>query len=356
MLKDIKIIDFTSLLPGPFSTMLLADLGADVLHIVRPNSVVAWGTNEYLLRSKKVIEVDLKDSTVIEQLYELIKGADVVIEQFRPGVMARLQLGYEQLKKYNEHIIYCSITGYGQNGPYRDRAGHDINYVSLAGLASQSGSVMEGPLNNGTQIADIGGGSMYSAVAILAAYIHRQKTGEGQYIDVSMTDTSLTYNALTIQNYLMKAQIPQREEELLNGGTFYGFYQTKDRRYFSVGSLEPAFRQSLCEALGMSSAIPLSMSMKKEDIYSFKKLLQAAFSAHNYAELLTIFSRYDACVEPVLSLDEVFKHPQIIARNMIVDVKDTIGNQSKQLRQPIVFSNYTTVYSQMVRLNSLTDY
>lgn len=356
MLSGIKVVDFTALLPGPFSTMLLADLGAEIIHIVKPNSDVDWGTNDYLLRSKKVIEVDLKEEKALGKIYSLIADADVVIEQFRPGVMDRLKLGYENVKLVNESIIYCSISGYGQTGPYVDRAGHDINYISIAGLSDQNGKIDSGPQNNGTQLADIGGGSMYSAVAILAAYIHRMNTGIGQYIDVSMTDTVLTYNAMTVQDYLTKNHIPQREKELLNGGSFYGFYETKDGRYFSVGSLEPAFRLSLCEALGLQSAIPLSMSTAKEDVLSFKKLLKTVFSAHTYIELVEIFKTFDACVEPVLSMDEVFEHPQIKSRKMIVNVTDEVGNSTRQLRHPVVFSEYEPVYHQMIKLNSLDDY
>jgi alpha-methylacyl-CoA racemase len=242
LLGNLKVLDFSTLLPGPYATLLLADLGAEVLHVRRPNNQEASIIENYLNRSKQSISLDLKKEESIKTIKELVKSYDIVLEQFRPGVMDRLGLGYEELKKMNPQIIYCSLTGFGQTGPYKARAGHDINYISIAGLSSYSGTKQGGPANNSTQIADIAGGSLHSVIAILSAVIYRDRTGEGQYIDISMSDCSFAMNALFAPQYLVQGQNLQPEELLLNGGTFYGYCQTKDARYFSVGSLEPQFR------------------------------------------------------------------------------------------------------------------
>lgn len=352
MLNGMKIIDFTSLLPGPFATMMLADLGADVLHIVRPGTE---SMSEYLVRSKKMIELDLKEEEKKAQLKEILQGVDVVIEQFRPGVMERLGFGYEDVKRINPSIIYCSISGYGQNGPFKERAGHDINYLSLAGLSSQSGTEEDGPANMSTQLADIGGGSMHAVVSILAAYIHRQSTGEGQRIDISMTDTTLSYNALVLPDFLNEGKVPSHETEVLNGATMYGFYRTMDGRYFSVGSLEPNFRIALCEALELEAYISLSMSEDPLDQNTFKELVREAFASRTYEDLLAIFKEVDACVEPVLSLAEVFEHPQIKARNLVTNIVYEDGKVEKQLKHPIVFSNYEPRYRAVQKLNALDE-
>lgn len=344
LLSDLKILDFSTLLPGPFATMLLGDLGADVLHIKKPSRQKSLSVESYLNRSKKIMELDLKDPAAIQTIHELVKDYDIILEQFRPGVMNRLGLGYEQLKKINPRIIYCSLTGFGQTGPYRNRPGHDINYVSLAGLASYSGSEEEGPANVGTQIADIAGGSMHTAVGILAAYIYRQKTGEGQALDISMTDCTLPMNALAIAPFLVDGEKAEPEKMLLNGGTFYGYYKTKDGRYFSVGSLEPKFRELLCEGIGKPELVSLSMSQRPEDVALFKKTLQDTFATRTFDEWTVTFSELEACAEPVLTLEEVVNHPQMKAREMFVDVGDAMNQVQKQVACPIKSSVFTPEY------------
>lgn len=344
LLKGLKVLDFSALLPGPFATLMLADLGAEVVHVQRPTESEVWIVDDYLNRSKKSLTVDLKESESIEQMKELVKEYDIVLEQFRPGVMDRLGLGYEDLKKVNPSIIYCSLTGYGQTGPYRDRPGHDINYISMAGLAGYSGTKTEGPAQNSIQIADIAGGSLHSVIGILSAVIYRQRTGEGQYLDISMTDCALTLNALTAPSYLVNGENPKPEETMLNGGTFYGFYETKDGKHFSVGSLEPQFRKLLCEAIGREDLYPLSLSQKPNDVVQFKEILKEAFSSKTFAEWNDIFTEVEACVEPVLSMEETFKHPNTINREMIVDVPTLDGGTQRQIANPIKSSVFTPEY------------
>lgn len=260
-LKGLKILDFSTLLPGPFATLYLADMGAEVVHIespARPDLVrlmppFAHGqatTHNYLNRNKHSVALDLKNPEHIKQIKSRIADYDIVVEQFRPGVMQRLGLDYPTLSALNPRLIYCSITGYGQTGPYIDRAGHDINYLALSGIAGHSGR-RSGPPAMGIQIADVAGGSMHALVAILAAVIERQSSGQGQYIDISMTDCAATLNNMAASASLAGNQHQQIESGYLNGGTFYDYYQTQDDRYLSIGSLEPQFMQGLAQLLDL---------------------------------------------------------------------------------------------------------
>lgn len=344
LLSNLKILDFSTLLPGPFATLMLADLGAEVLHVQRPTEEKATPIENYLNRSKESITLNLKDEKSVQKIKALVKEYDIVLEQFRPGVMDRLGLGYEQLKEVNPKIIYCSLTGFGQTGPYRDRPGHDINYVSLAGLASYSGTELGGPANVGTQIADIAGGSLHSVIAILSAFIYRERTGQGQSLDISMTDCSMALNALAAPEYLMNNEKPEPEKMLLNGGTFYGYFETKDGRYFSVGSLEPKFRSLLCEGIDRLDLIDLAMSQDSQDALQFKKSVKEAFLSKTFNEWKEVFDEVEACVEPVLTLEEVINHPHTIEREMFVDVPDLKNGTQKQLACPIKSSIFTPEY------------
>lgn len=343
MLNNLKILDFTTLLPGPFGTLLLADLGADIVHIARPNKEPIL-LDSYLQRNKKSIVANLKDAGTVEKIKSLVKEYDIIIEQFRPGVMERLGLGYEALKEINPSIIYCSITGYGQTGPYRNRAGHDINYVALSSIPSHSGNKNSGPPNLGVQIADIAGGSLHAAVAILAAVNNRHVTGEGQHIDISMTDCAFTLNAVAATTYFEDGTVPKPESSALNGGSFYGYYETADGRFLSIGSLESAFRKALCEAIGKPELLPLSFSNKQADIMQFKEILAETILLKTLDEWMQIFEQVDACVEPVLTFDEVEKHPHFVERGLIVEVENENGELQKQIACPIKSNNFTPQY------------
>jgi crotonobetainyl-CoA:carnitine CoA-transferase CaiB-like acyl-CoA transferase len=344
LLSNLKILDFSTLLPGPFATLLLTDLGAEVLHVKKPESREAWFDDRYLNRSKKSITLDLKQDESKDLVKQLVKEYDIVLEQFRPGVMERLGLGYDDLKKLNPRLIYCSLTGFGQTGPYKDRPGHDINYLSIAGLSSYSGTQLGGPPNQGTQIADIAGGSLHSVIAILSAVIYRERTGEGQFIDISMTDCSFALNALFAPTYLVGEENLEPEKLMLNGGTFYGYYQTKDGRYFSVGSLEPQFRKALCEAIGRVDLIETSLSNNPEHIASFKETVKQEFLLKTFEEWQEIFADFEACAEPVLTFAEACEHPQLIARGIVVEVPKVDGGTQKQIACPIKTSVFTPNY------------
>ena len=242
--------------------MLLADLGADVLRVEAPQrpdlvrnmppfdgDTSAW--HGVLNRNKRSLALDLKRPGVVEVVKRLVGagGYDIVIEQFRPGVMARLGLDDVALRAVNPALIYCSITGYGQTGPLRHRAGHDINYVALSGVMSHSGRRAAGPAPLGVQLADVGGGALGALVGLLVAVIQRQATGVGQRVDVSMFDMLLAWQAHVAAEYLVGGQVPQPEGMALNGGGFYDVYATADGRFLSIGSLEPKFWQGFCAAI-----------------------------------------------------------------------------------------------------------
>ena len=349
-LASLKVLDFSTLLPGPFASLLLADMGAEVLRIesptrmdllrvLPPHDQGVSASHAYLNRNKRSLALDLKQPEALEVIKQLLQDYDIVLEQFRPGVMERLGLGYEALKAINPKLIYVSITGYGQTGPYKDRAGHDINYLALAGLASYTGHADSGPLPLGMQVADIAGGSLHGVIGLLAAVIARQQTGQGQHLDVSMTDCVFSLNAMAGAGYLACGEEPGREAQMLNGGSFYDYYRSRDGRWFSVGSLEPAFMKQLCAALGLEELETLGLSPEPALQKALKNALRIEFETHDFAELCALFATLDACVEPVLSLSEAVRHPQLKARALVTEVPRGDGTTQAQMACPLKFSD-----------------
>lgn len=353
-LAGLKILDFSTLLPGPFATLALADLGADVIRIESPTRAdpvrhlapQRHGTSAahaYLNRNKRSLALDLKQPAGVEIVQRLVRTHDIVVEQFRPGVMARLGLGYAALRDLNPALIYCSITGYGQDGPYRDRAGHDINYLSIAGASSYSGRGEPAPL--GVQVADLAGGSLHAAVAILAALAHRHRSGAGQHLDVSMTDAAFSLNALGGAAMLAGADAPRYGSERLNGGSHYDYYATADGRHFSVGSLEPQFLHAFCDAMGRPEWVGLAQAGTPSAMATLKAAIADAFRAQPFAHWCAVFANVDCCVEPVLTLDEAARHPHFAARGMIVDVPDAAGGtHARQIAHPVRYSATPPAY------------
>jgi crotonobetainyl-CoA:carnitine CoA-transferase CaiB-like acyl-CoA transferase len=344
-LSSLKVLDFSTLLPGPFASMVLADLGADIVRVesptrgdpvqfLPPQAGKVSAAHTTINRSKRSIAVDLKKEKGKDVIKELVKDFDIVIEQFRPGVMNRLGVGYEDLKKINPSLIYCSITGYGQTGPYKDRAGHDINYLAIAGAASYTGRKSQGPTPFSLQVADIAGGSFHSVMGVLAAVIHRQQTGEGQHIDISMTDAAFSMHALTAPGFLAEGTAfePDYETTILNGGHYYDYYPTKDGRYISVGSLEPQFFSQFIAAAKLGDIIG------NGDMNEQKTKIREVFASKTFDEWNEIFIKLDACVEPVLKLSEACEHPHMKARNMLTEVPDNNGGTFTQIASAFKFS------------------
>ena len=328
-LDDLKILDFSTLLPGPYATLMLADMGAEVLKISsasRPDIVLDYppfigntgvsASQAWLGRNKKTMFLNLKTG----EGKAVVKEYDIVLEQFRPGVMEKLGLGYEDLKAVNPKLIYCSLTGYGQTGPLRDAAGHDINYMSRSGIISQAGRRESGPSLMNFQIADIAVGSMNSVIGILAAVNYRKNTGKGQYIDVAMMDGCVPFNSLDGTGFLVSGKEPKREGERLNGGCIYDFYETKDGEYLSVGSLEPQFWSRFCTAIGREDLI--EGTVYPPNIDEVKAEIRGILKTKTRDEWVEVFSHYDACVQPVLNLKEaLLEDEQVKEREMVVDVK-----------------------------------
>ena len=354
-LSNLKILDFSTLVPGPFATMMLADLGANVLRVespTRPDMIRAMGpfsdgtstAHAVLNRSKRSIGLDLKNPAAVDMVKKLVANYDIIVEQFRPGVMDRLGVGFETLREINPKLIYCSITGYGQTGPNRDRAGHDNNYLSLSGLNGYSGRDGNRTPIMGMPLADLAGGSLHSIVGILAAVNQRTQTGLGQHVDISMTDAIFGMSSMFGSHFLAGNQEPKPGTTTLNGGIFYDYYLTADGRNLSIGSLEPQFFNQLCVTLGLESFADLGSKPDAESQQKFKQLLEATIVTKSLAEWVDIFKDKDACVEPVLTLAEACESEQIKQRDLIVTVDTYDGAVQNQIGTAIKLSDSPSKY------------
>lgn len=354
-LEGLKVLDFSTLLPGPYATMCLADMGADVLRIVsgsRPDLVDFFppmvpgrklsAAATFLGRNKRLMALNLKDPRAIQIVHQLLADYDVVVEQFRPGVMAKLQLDYDSLKAVNPAVIYCSITGYGQKGPMWDRAGHDINYIARSGLASYSGKKESGPSLVGMQIADVASGSYNAVIGILAAVVYRNATGKGQHIDISMTDGMYAFNAMFGAGFLVDGKDPGFEDIILNGGSLYDYYRTKDGRFITFGGLEPQFFTNFFNAINRPDLIPGGVLPK--NLAQVKQEIREIMMTKTRDEWVTIFNKTDACVEPVMTLSEAFSDPLAKEREVVVELPLPGGGKVRQLASPIKFSETKPVY------------
>jgi len=351
-LSGLKILDFSGHFPAPFATLYMADLGADILKITsitRPDPLSLLppfvpGTqtssiHSYLGRNKRSMALNLKDSRAQEIVQKLIGEYDIVIEQFRPGVMAKFGLDYESLKKFNPALIYCSVTGYGQTGPISSKGSHYLNYVALSGMLSYSGKKSSGPSSCGVFIGGLAGGTVNVIIGVLAAVIGRSKTGEGQYIDISITDGSVVaLNSIHTAEYLACGSLPDYENNLFNGGSLYDVYQTKDGRYMSYCALESHFFSAFCQAVGR----PDLESERNPD--EAKKIIAAVFKTKTMKEWSEIFRSVDACVEPVYNIDEALESEQSAERGLVVEVDLPEGGRVKQPALPIIFSTYRPQY------------
>lgn len=366
-LSSLKILDFSTLLPGPFASMLLADLGAEVLRIestnrpdlvrmLRSKAKGGSATHATLNRSKHSLALNLKHPDAVKIVQQLVGKYDIVLEQFRPGVMKRLGLDYEELRRHNPALIFCSLTGYGQTGPYRNRAGHDLNYLALSGVSNYSRRKNESPVPLGIQVADVAGGSYHVVMGILAAVVHRRQTGEGQAIDISMSDAMFSMNVFEGANWLAGAPEAQPESTWLNGGTFYDYYQTKDGRWISVSSLEPQFFTALLSAMELPETLLQTSLDDPEAQKGLKNILRKRFLERSWTEWETAFADTDTCVELVLEFTEAMEHQQFKAREMIADVPASDGSSQKQIASPFKFSVCKAEYRHVgVELGEQTD-
>jgi alpha-methylacyl-CoA racemase len=346
-LTGIRVLDLSRLLPGPFLTMVLADMGADVVKVEDPKlgdylrafPPAKGGMSGRFLavnRGKRSIALDLKDVAAKATFLAMVEKADVVVESFRPGVMAKLGLGYDELAARNPKIILCSISGFGQTGPYVDRAGHDLGYIALAGVLAMGGGIAGGaPAMPGVQIADLAGGALWGATAILGALVGRHRTGKGAHLDISMTEGALVLLAAELGNQDCGAT-PTRGTETLNGGVAgYGIYATKDERYLAVGALEPKFWIALNTAIGRPPNVAEIVG-KPHDQAKTRAELAAIFATKTAAEWNEILSKHDCCVEVVVETGELAAHPLHVAREVFfsIDGGPNVG-PVQQVRTPL---------------------
>jgi len=320
-LSGIRILDLTRLLPGPMATLHLADMGAEVIKIEDTEAGDYARAMPFLFRlvnrNKRAIRLDLKLPQGREVFLRLAKVADVLVEGFRPGVMAKLGLGYDAVTAINPRIVYCSITGYGQDGPYADRAGHDINYLGYAGVGDQIGT-REAPVVPNFQIADLLGGALTPAMGILAALIDARSCGRGRHVDVAMTDAVLAHAVLPLLGFLERGKAPGRGTSMLDGGLpCYNVYRTRDGRYMAVGALERKFWETLCDILGCAE-LKEKHIVYDEEARPVKERLAAIFAVRTQREWSELFARADCCVSPILRMDETLANEQVWARGMVV--------------------------------------
>ncbi|MDR0514836.1 MAG: CoA transferase [Coriobacteriaceae bacterium] len=349
LLEGVKILDLSRLAPGPYCTMTLGDMGADVLKVedpgvgdyLRVSGLPAQKGSESLLkntasflmfnRNKRSITLNLKTEEGKEVLKALVKEYDVVVEQFRPGVMAKMGLGYEDLKAINPQVIYCSITGYGQTGPYAQAAGHDINYLALSGVLDANCKPGESPTVPNVYLGDLVGGGLWATIGILGALYHRQQTGKGQYLDVSMCDGLVSaLNLYTTMYFTMGRLVPPVWRAC------YNVYETKDGRFITVAASEGKFWKHLCEVLGKPEFIPRAM----EPVEGQREMYAA------FAEIFKGKTRdeWDAIMDeettyaPVLNLEEVFASENCKARDMYWELDHPEG-PVKTIATPVKFND-----------------
>jgi alpha-methylacyl-CoA racemase len=330
-LQGVRVLDLSRLLPGGFCSLLLADFGADVIKVedTGMGDYVRWAAPFHegvedssrsalflaLNRNKRSIRIDLKRDEGRDVLLELAREADVVLESFRPGVMDRLGVGYEALRAVNPGIVYCAITGYGQDGPNRDRSGHDMNYLGLVGLLGLTGDAGGPPVQAAGQIADLGGGALMAAFGILAALRERQHSGEGQMVDVSMADGALSWLAMVAARYLADGVVPRRGDLELAGALLcYRPYACADG-WVTLGALEPKFWQAWCRGVGREDLVGHQFDRPSSAAHAE---VEAIFAQRTRAQWRDFATEHDCCLEPVLELDEALDSELVRAREMVV--------------------------------------
>jgi alpha-methylacyl-CoA racemase len=330
-LSRFRLLDLSRQLPGPFCSMLLADLGMDVLTVCAPNDPLGLGI-PLLARNKRSLTLNLKTPEGRALFHRLAREADVVLEGARPGAAARLGVDYPTLRALNPRLVYCSISGYGQDGPYRDRVGHDVNYLGFAGVIGLTGAAGGPPVIPGVQIADIGGGTLMAALGILAALWAREETGTGQLVDIAMMDGAVAWQVVNLLRQLVEGQEQHRGDTLLTGHhPCYAIYETKDGRHVTVGALEPHFWRTLCERLVMPELVPQQFAEGAEREQMFARL-RAKFRERTMAEWVTDLADLDICFGPVATIAEMMDDPQVRHRGMVVEGPDgrrALGNPIK---------------------------
>lgn len=351
-LAGIRVLDLTRLLPGPVCTLHLADLGADVIKIEDT------GAGDYartlgappgqeapvflaINRNKRGLRLDLKQADGVAVFLDLARTAQVVVESFRPGVVDRLGVSYDAVRRVNPAIVYCSISGYGQTGPYRELAGHDLNYNSYAGFTDQTGPADGDPVIPNLQVADILGGAVVPAMGILAALIDAQRSGEGRYIDAAMTEGVLVHNLQALSAVVAEGKSRPRGRDLLSGReACYNVYRTSDGRHMAVGALETKFWNDVCDVLERPDLKSCHWAAGGDPAPAVAAL-RDIFASRTQAHWVAAFEGHDCCVTPVIRLDEAIEDPQHQAREMFVHARHPTGGDVLQFAPPFKLSRFT---------------
>lgn len=353
-LLGLRILDLTRLLPGPLGTMLMADMGAEVIKIEDPNApdyvrsfppYVNGESANYVAynRSKRSVLLDYLSPDGRGRFMDLVKTADVVVEQFRPGHLDRLGIGYAAARAVNPRIIYVSVTGFGQTGPYAHLAGHDLNYIALAGVLGLTGdSTDDGPAPPtipGVQLADIAGGSYGCVMATLAALYARERTGEGQHVDVSMTDAVMPLLSVAYAGYAGTGTAPERGGMPLSGGLpNYGVYRCHDGGYVALGTLEPKFWQKFCVLIDKPDWLGFLLPADSAQLANIKTQIQVVFGEKSRDEWTQFGLAHDILITPVNTLDDLETDPHLMARQMIVRQEHPVAGSFRSIGVPLKFS------------------
>ncbi|MDY0068104.1 MAG: CaiB/BaiF CoA-transferase family protein [Steroidobacteraceae bacterium] len=345
----LKVLDLTRLLPGAFCTQLLADYGADVLKIEQPGAgdynrqfapLAKKESGSFLLlnRNKRSLTLNLKAPQGRAIFRKLAREADVVVEGFRPGVMDRLELGYDVLKADNPRLVYCAISGFGQDGPYANKTGHDLNYLGYAGALPLFGTPQTGPIVPGLSIADVGGGSLMAAFGILAALNAREKTGAGQFVDVSMTDGLVAWLCYHAADYLFGGVEPRGGvQHFIGGAPCYNVYRCSDDRHIALGIIEEHFWSNFCDLIDRADYKSQQWPVGEAAERQFAHLRQVFAGAPSTYWVETLAAR-DIPVSPVNTMEEAFKDPQLAHREMLQHIEHPVEGRIPQLGFPIKFS------------------
>jgi crotonobetainyl-CoA:carnitine CoA-transferase CaiB-like acyl-CoA transferase len=351
-LDGLRVLDLTRLLPGGYCSLLMADFGAEVIKVEDTGlgDYVRWSPPFYegaqdsaksalflaLNRGKRSIRIDLKTEQGKEVLLRLARDADVLLESFRPGVLDRLGVGWDRLASQNERLIYCAITGYGQDGPNRDRSGHDMNYLGVNGLLGLTGEPDGPPVQAAGQIADLGGGALMALVGVLVALQERERSGQGQFVDCSMFDGSLSWLAMVAADMFATGQAPQRGRLHLAGGICcYRPYRCSDG-HVTLGALEPKFWANFCRGVGREDLLEHAFDPPGSDTH---RALEEIFGQRTREQWAAFASENDCCLEPVLGLDEAVQSEQVAARQMVVELEQPGAERPvKLLGTPIKLS------------------
>lgn len=335
-LSGVRVLDLTRVVAGPLCSQILGDFGAEVIKVEEPRvgdpgrwqppTIEGEGPLFFQVnRNKKSLAVDLKKEAGQQIFRRLVKSSDVVMEQFRPGVMDKLGLGYQDLRRINPRIVYCSLSGYGQTGPLSREPGHDLNFQSIAGIAGLYGGKGQEPSLPPVTFAVLAGGGLYAAVAILLGLLYREKTGEGQYCDISMTDGAISLLVQVLAEWAGWDRPPRRGEEVMSGCyAFYNTYKTRDGSYVTLGAVEFSFWKKFCDLIGREDFIYQQWEPDRQE--EMKKIIQDIISQKDRQEWLELLGNQQICFTPMLNLEEMCQHPQIIARKMIHRLENFKGS------------------------------